>query len=128
VNLIFSNRYTLFGLTILLGFLAAVYYGWGLRPITVRDASPSLLREDFRADYVLMAAEVYGADHEVERAIGALGFLSKNQEGYNPLVFVSGAIEFAIDAGYSADDIELLQDLAAAIQTFDPSFAASPTP
>ncbi len=128
MNLFFSNRYALFGLTILIGFVAAVYYGWAVRPVTVRDAAPTLLREDFRADYVLMVAEAYEADHEVERAIGALGFLSEDQEGYNPLVFVSDATAFGVDAGYSVGDLELLQALAAALKTFDPGFAATPTP
>ncbi|MCL5429162.1 MAG: hypothetical protein M1347_05080 [Chloroflexi bacterium] len=126
--MIFSNRYALFGLAILLGFVAAVYYGWAARPVTVRDAEPTLLREDFRADYVLMVAEAYEADHQVERAIGALGFLSQDQESYNPLVFVSDAMAFGVDAGYSVADLERLQILAAALKTFDPGFAATPTP
>lgn len=111
-----------------MGFLAAVYYGWAVRPVSIRNAEPALLREDFRADYVLMVAEAYHADHEVERAIGTLGFLSEGQEGYNPLVFVSEAMAFGVGAGYSVDDLELLQALAAALKTFDPGFAATPTP
>jgi hypothetical protein len=122
------NRYYAFGAAILLGFLAAVYYGWAVRPVNIRDADPNILREDFRADYVLMVAEAYTADHEIERAIGALGFLSKEQEGYNPLIFVTEAMSFGVDEGYSAADLELLQNLEAALKTFDPSFAASPTP
>lgn len=128
MNLIISNRFTLFGLTILLGFFAAVYYGWAVRSISVRDASPVLLRDDFQADYVLMVAEVYEADHEVERAIGALGFLSAEQEGYNPLDFVGAAIQLGVDAGFSSEDIALLQDLSAAIKTFDPGLDPTPTP
>lgn len=128
MNLIFSNRYSLFVAAILLGFIAAVYYGWVARPITVRDADPTVLREDFRSDYVLMVAEAYAVDHEVERAIGALGWLSKEQEEYNPLVFVGEAMAFGVDAGYSVADLELQQNLSAALKTFDPGFAPTPTP
>lgn len=128
MNLIASNRYAFFGLTILLGFVAAVYYGWAVRPVTLRDAEPTLLREDYRADYVLMVAESFAADHEVERAIGALGFLSEDQQSYNPLDLVNDALAFGADAGYSAADLELLQSLAAALKTFDPGFAVTPTP
>jgi hypothetical protein len=128
VNLITSNRYALFGATILLGFLAAVYYGWAVRPVSARDASPTLLREDFKADYVLMVAETYSADHEIERAIGALGFLAEDQEGYNPLDFVSDAMAFGVDAEFSVEDLELLQTFAADLRTFDPDFDATPTP
>jgi hypothetical protein len=128
VNLIFSNRYALFGATILLGFIAAVFYGWAGRPVTAKDADPTLLRQDFRADYVLMVAEAYAVDHEVERAIGALGWLSEEQEEYNPINFVSEAMAFSVEADYSVADLELLQDLSAALKTFDPAFAATPTP
>lgn len=128
MNLITSNRYALFGIAILLGLFAAVYYGWAVRLVSVRNADPRLLRADFRADYVLMVAEAYTSDHEVERAVGALGFLAKEKEEYNPLVFVNEAIEFSVDAGYSVEDLKLLQDLEAALRTFDPSFAATSTP
>jgi len=123
-----SNRYALFGLTILLGFVVAVYYGWAVRPVTVSDVAPTLLREDFRADYVLMVAEAYEADHEIERAIGALGFLSEEQEGYNPLLFVSDAMAFGVDNGLSVTDLGLLQELSTALKTFDPGFSATATP
>jgi hypothetical protein len=128
VNQVLSNRYALFGITILLGFVVAVYYGWAVRPVNTSDAEPTLLREDFRADYVLMVAEAYNADHEVERAIGALGFLSEEQEEYNPLEFVSAALAFGVDAGFSVGDLELLQQLESAIRAFDPGFAATATP
>ena len=122
------NRYYAFGATILIGLLVAVYYGWVVRPVSVRNADPTLLREDFRADYVLMVAEAYAADHEIERAIGALGFLSKAREEYNPLIFVNDAMEFGVDAGYSVADLKLLQTLEAALKTFDPGFVATATP
>ena len=122
------NRYYAFGATILIGLLVAVYYGWVVRPVSVRNADPTLLREDFRADYVLMVAEAYAADHEIERAIGALGFLSKEREEYNPLIFVNDAMEFGVDAGYSVADLKLLQTLEAGLKTFDPGFAATATP
>lgn len=122
------NRYYAFGATILIGLLVAVYYGWVVRPVSVRNVDPTLLREDFRADYVLMVAEAYAADHEIERAIGALGFLSKEREEYNPLIFVNDAMEFGVDAGYSVADLKHLQTLEAGLKTFDPGFAATATP
>ncbi len=128
MNLFSNNRYAIFGATIFLGFVTAVYCGWAVRPISIHNANPTLLREDFRADYVLMVAESYSADHEVERAIGALGFLSKDKEEYNPLVFVSDTMAFGVDVGFSVADLKLLQDLEAALKTFDPSFAATATP
>lgn len=122
------NRYILFGITILIGFVFAVYYGWAVRPITAANAEPSLLREDYRADYVLMAAEAYQADHNTERAIGALGFLGREGETYNPYAFVSDALAFGVENGYSVTDLDLLQELQAALLEFDASFAPTSTP
>jgi hypothetical protein len=122
------NRYTLFGITILIGFVFAVYYGWAVRPIPAANAQPALLREDYRADYVLMVAEAYQADHNAERAIGSLGFLGSEGETYNPYAFVSDAQAFGTNNGYSVADLELLQELQAALLEFDASFAPTATP
>lgn len=121
------SRYTLFGITIFLGFLFAVYYGWAVRPLTAANASPSLLREDYRADYVLMIAEVFQADQNIERAIAALGFLGVEGEPFNPYAFVSDALAFGTANGYSLVDLELLQGLATALLEFDAGFAGTPT-
>jgi len=122
------SRYTLFGVTIFFGFVIAVYYGWAVRPITAANAPPTLLREDYRADYVLMVAEAFQADHNTERAIGALGFLGTEGQKYDPYAFVSDALAFGTQNGYSVVDLELLQGLLAALLEFDASFAPTPTP
>ena len=122
------TRYSLFGITILLGFILAVYYGWVVRPVSVNDASPALLRQDFRADYVLMLAEAYQADRNVERAVAAFAFLGSQGERYNPYVFASEALAFGTENGYSVADLELLQELQLALLEFNPTFAPTPTP
>ena len=122
------NRYIVFSVTILIGPVISVYYGWSARSVSVRDAEPALLREDFRADYVLMVAEAFQADHDVERAIASLGFLAIDGEAYNPIDFVSDTMIFATENGYSVADLELLQELEQALLTYDPRFAPTPTP
>jgi hypothetical protein len=122
------TRYTLFGLTILAGFVLAVYYGWAVRPVAMQDADPALLRADFRADYVLMVAEAFEADHNAERAIAALSFLSIEGEPYNPYLFASDALAFGTENDYSVPDLESLQAMQLALLKFDPNFAPTPTP
>lgn len=122
------NRYTLFGITIFLGFIFAVYYGWAVRPLAAANAAPVLLREDYRADYVVMVAEAFQADQNTERAISALGFLGVEGEPYNPYAFVSDALAFGTENGYAVVDLELLQALATALLEFDAGFAGTPTP
>ena len=122
------SRYALFGITIFLGFIFAVYYGWAVRPLAAANAAPVLLREDYRADYVVMVAEAFHADHNTERAIAALGFLGVEGEPYNPYAFVSDALTFGTENDYAVVDLELLQALAAALLEFDAGFAGTPTP
>jgi hypothetical protein len=122
------NRYYLFGLTILAGLILALYYGWAVRPVRATNVEPDLLREDFRADYVLMIAEAYQADGDVERAVVSFSFLAEQGEPYNPVDFVAEAVEFGTEEGYSISDLALLQDLEQALLSFDPAFAATPTP
>ena len=122
------NRYTVFGITILVGFLAAVYYGWAVRPVSVHDATPALLREDFRADYALMVAEAFMVDNDPERAISSLSFLAVEGEPYNPYEFVADALLFGTEEGYSLPDLAALQALEQGLREYDPSFSATPTP
>jgi len=50
---------------VLIGWLAI---GWWLWPIAWVDANPTLLREDFRADYVKMTADQYGRNLDQDLA------------------------------------------------------------
>lgn len=122
------TRYTVFGITILIGFVFAVYYGWAARPVGLADASPAMLRADFRADYALMVAEAYQADQDAERAIAELSFLGSEGQAYNPYALISDALAFGSENGFSVSDLALLQNLQAALLEFDPGFASTPAP
>jgi len=50
---------------ILIGWFAL---GWGIAPITWVDASPDLLYEDYRSDYVVMVARLYQQDRDAIKA------------------------------------------------------------
>lgn len=117
------TRYALFGFTILLGLIASLYVGWELRPLSAPDAEPSLLREDFAADYALMVAESYAADGNLDRAIDHLAFLNAE----NALLPVLAALEFGQEHGFSQSDLGALAALADELGQI-PSLAATPTP
>jgi hypothetical protein len=118
------TRYTLFGITIVLGLIASLYLGWAVRPVSAPDADPSLLREDFRADYALMVAESYAADSNLDRALEHLDFLDAD----NALNPVMAALEFGQEHGFAEADLAFLAALADALHTQIPSLAATPTP
>lgn len=118
------NRYIAFGISIFLGLAAALYYGWVGRSVEITDADPARLRVDFRADYALMVAESFAADHNTERAINHLAFL----DAKNPLSPVLGAIDFGQKETYSEQDVAMLVALAEALGHYDPTFTATSTP
>lgn len=118
------RRYTLFGITILLGLIAGLYYGWVLSPVRVVDTGPAILRADFQSDYVLMVAEVYRSEQHPERAFQRLEFLGEA----NPLTFTAAAEDFARNNDFIPQDIALIKLLDAALRAWDPSLEFTPTP
>jgi hypothetical protein len=59
-----------------LGAALGLYLGWVAWPTEFVDADPSILREDYRHDYALMAAHAYALDGDLtaaQRRIYSLG-------------------------------------------------------
>jgi hypothetical protein len=120
-------RWFFFLLTIAIGAAAGLYYGWVINPIRYVDAAPAVLRADYKADYVLMTAEAYRADGDMELALERLALLG----GASPAESVALATVFAVKAGYGEADLALMQSLADAIHGAGPlqeSLPESPSP
>jgi hypothetical protein len=109
-------RWFFFLLTIAIGAAAGLYYGWVVNPIRYVDAAPAVLRADYKADYVLMTAEAYRADGDMDLALERLALLG----GASPAESVALATVFAVKAGYGEADLALMQSLADAIHAADP--------
>lgn len=104
-------RWIGFLLSIALGVAAGLYYGWVLNPTTYIETTPESLRADYKADYVLMTAEIYAADGNLNSAKTRLGFLGSNA----PLDMVQDAIAVGLRIGYTDLDLQLLRALAEAL-------------
>lgn len=107
-----------FFLSILAGVGLGLLYGWVISPVQYVDTSPDTLRADYRADYVLMVAEIYQAEQDSEQAIRRLGLLGG---ALLPPEIVAQALQFAQVNEYDSRDILLLQNLAVALQMRDAS-------
>ena len=90
------------------GVLIAVVYGWLVRPVEYIDTSPDSLRIDFRTDYVLMVAESYTADEDLTLAQIRLAALGPEELD----VYVTQAIDYALEQSFSRADLERLNALA----------------
>ena len=51
-------------------------YGWVVNPVETATAEPETLRIDYKADYVLMTAELYHAEEDPLVALSRLRFFN----------------------------------------------------
>ena len=107
-----SARWIGFLLSILVGLSLGLLYGWVISPVEYVDVAPSSLRIDYQTDYVLMVAEIFQQERDVDMAAARLTFLGDSP----PLERVQAAIAFARQAGYSDMDMHRLEALQEALQ------------
>jgi hypothetical protein len=105
------SRWIRFIVIIFVGIGLGLLYGWLIDPVGYVDTTPNTLRADYKADYVLMVAEIYSADQDAEMAVIRLTYL----EDPSPVDSVQNALIFAVDAGYGSEDLRLLRDLSDAL-------------
>jgi hypothetical protein len=109
------GRWGRFLLAILVGVGLGLLYGWLISPVTYVETTPDTLHIQYKTDYVLMVAEVYNADKNLEMAVHRLGILGN----FTPTDTVYQAITFAQKAGYADADLALMQNLLNAVQVLD---------
>lgn len=112
-----ASRWFKFILAILTGIGLGLLYGWVINPANDTLITPELLRIDYRTDFVLMAAEAYHLDGNLDSAVEKLTALA----GPSPLETTLQALIFAQEIGYTQEDLGKIQNLLTAVQAF--SFA-----
>jgi hypothetical protein len=110
-------RWFLFLITMALGAVLGLLYGWMVSPTSQVGAAPSSLRSDYQADLVLMVAESYQVDRDLVQAVRRLAPLGE----IPPEQHLTQAIALATQVGYSPVDIELMEILAADLRDWDPA-------
>ena len=114
------KRWARFLIAILVGIGIGLLYGWLVSPVRYVETTPDTLHMQYKTDYVLMAAEVYNADKNLETAVRRLGALGMYAAGNtSPSDMVYQAIVFAQKAGYADADLALMQNLLNAVQVLD---------
>ena len=111
------RRWLGFLIAILLGVMAALYYGWVVNPIRKADITPANLRMDYKTDYVMMVAEVYHLEMDVSLAASRLAYLGDDR----PLEIIRDALLYARQAGYPDLDMRLMRELEKAIESWQSS-------
>ena len=111
------GRWILFFITIAIGAAAGLYYGWAVNPVRYVDVTPNTLATDYKTDYVLMVAEAYRADADLDQAMHRLAFLGDPV----PLQSVINAIDYAEQAPYADSDLAMMRSLADALRAWNPA-------
>ncbi len=107
-----SKRFFWFIIAILVGAVLGMLYGWLVNPVRYVDTAPDMLRADYKADYVLMVAEVYAQDGDLAMAL----FRLSHWGGETPVQLVQTALLTAGDLGYSEPDLAKIRRLLEALQ------------
>jgi hypothetical protein len=96
---------------LLLGFGMGLAYSWGIAPVEYVDASPVLLRSDFKDQYRIVIAAAYASSHDLARARARLELTSNT----DPLADLKGQAQRMVGSGDAAG-MELLVQLASDLQ------------
>ena len=101
-------------ITLAVGIGLGLSYGWFVDPVDFFDLTPDTLRADYKADYVLMVAEAYGAEHDPALAARRLAILGSRA----PSTIASEGLTFARANGFADSDIAIIQELVTAMQAW----------
>jgi hypothetical protein len=115
------RRWLPFLIALAAGLAISLYYGWMVNPVEYVDTGPGSLQSDYRTDYVLMTAETYQSRQDPALAARQLAFLGSQ----TPSEIAAEALAFAQSVGYSQEDVQLLQNLVLAMQTWQISTGAA---
>jgi hypothetical protein len=123
------SRWILFFITVALGLGAGLYYGWRIDPVEYVDTTPETLRDDYKTDYVLMVAETYQVEKNLDLAVQRLAALGSQEPGEQrpgqqwPGEIVAAALQYAatIKPPYAEADLALMRRLSEDLKPLDPA-------
>ena len=104
------------------GIALGLVYGWVIDPVEYVDVTPNILRADFRADYVMMVAEAHQSEQDLETSAKRLAMLGSE----SPAQIVTSTLGYAKKNNFTQNEIDLLQELLTAMQTYQPQEAGEP--
>jgi len=111
-------------LALLAGLGLGLAYSWLISPVTYVDASPALLRTDFKDQYRVVIAASYASTHDLARARARLALLSDN----DPIGELSAQAQRLVAAGETLENVQPLAQLATDLQQGFVSIPSTSTP
>jgi hypothetical protein len=120
----FRNSILQIILALLIGLGMGLAYSWLISPVEYVDASPALLRADFKDQYRVVIAASYASTHDLASARARLELLSDA----DPIAELSAQAQRMVSAGESYDRVQPLAQLATDLQQGIVSEPATSTP
>lgn len=108
------NRWLFVVLAFVTGIGAGFAYGWIIDPVDFFDLTPDTLREDFKADYVLMVAEAYHSQRDPGISARQLAIFGSQ----SPTSIASQGLTYARANQFAESDLALIQELVTALQAW----------
>ena len=106
-----SNHWLTALIALIIGISLGLTYGWVIDPVDFFDLTPDTLRDDFKADYVLMVAENYHATRDPGPAAKQLAIFGSQ----SPTSIAAQGLEYARANQFDDSDIALIQELVTAL-------------
>lgn len=100
-----------------LGLVAGLIYGWNIAPVEYVDTTPDTLHAEYRSDYVLMVAEAYQSEGNLELAARRLALLGSA----HPAEIAAKALAHIQENDPTETDVERLKKLIEDIKPWQPS-------
>jgi hypothetical protein len=111
-------------LALFLGLGLGLAYSWLISPVTYVDASPAILRADFKDQYRVVIAAAYESSHDLARARARLELLSDT----DPVGELSAQAQRMLGNGESDEQVQPLAQLATDLQQGVASISSAKTP
>jgi hypothetical protein len=109
-----TTRWVFIILALLMGIGTGIAYGWYFDPVDYFDLPPDTLRADYKADYVLMAAEAYHLEQDPGLAARRLAIFGTK----SPSTIAADGLAYARANSFSDAEIALIQELVTALQAW----------
>ncbi len=114
-------RPSLVFLGLLIGLALGVVYGWVISPMNYTDTTPAALRGDYKDQYLIVIAQVYAADGDLDRARQRIASLGGADAGET-------VTALAQQLAAQGKDSSALSALASALGVGIPAATSVPTP
>jgi hypothetical protein len=100
-------RFILLFALMAIGICVGLFYGWVVNPVTYMNTTADSLRVDYKTDVVLMTAEIYSMDGNLDRAMNRLSWVENDGQ----VALLQDCLAYARKYNFSEVDLDSISRL-----------------